>query len=198
FGRLMSGDYRRWTSGTSAVNKGLLLGLLLTVLWRLGLGRGGAASKLPPLANTGLLADFAPQVIEPALADVAMAQHIDLVDARRVDEKRALDADAVGDAPHGEVLAQAAAGHADDGAFEHLDALASPLDDFGVHLDRVARPQRGHFLLLLLLLELLDDVHVFFNSLVCTEDLSAAWWRRQCLMRALSPERSTSGTVNPR
>src|SRR5437899_12830966 len=124
----MSGDYRRWTSGTSAVNKGLLLGLLLTVLWRLGLGRGGAASKLPPLANTGLLADFAPQVIEPALAAVAMAQHIDLVDAPRVDEKRAPYADAVGNAPHGRALAPAAPCHAAAGAFGPLDALASPPD----------------------------------------------------------------------
>src|SRR5207245_5483432 len=77
-------------------------------------------------------------------------------------------------------------------------ALTRALDDLCMHLDRVARAQCGHFLLLLLLFELLDDVHDSFNSLIWTEDLSAASWRRHCLMRAWSPERSTSGTINPR
>src|SRR3989442_2222508 len=97
-----------------------------------------------------------------------------MVGAGRVDEKRAL-APLVGrEPPHCEVLAQAAAGHADDGAFEDLDSLSRALDDLGVHLDRVARAKRRDLLLLLLLLELLDDVHDSFNSLVCMEDLSTA------------------------
>src|SRR5712692_5196787 len=162
----MTRDYRRFASGTSAVNKGLLLGrLFLTVLRRLGFGRAGT-SQLPALADAGLFANLATEVVEPALADVAMAQDLDLVDARRVNQERALDPDAMRDAPDREVLPQTTAGHTEDDAFKHLDALAGALHDLGMHLDRIARPKRGHFLLLLLLLELLDDVHVFFNSLV--------------------------------
>src|SRR6266851_2009555 len=101
-----------------------------------------------------------------------------------MDHESAFDSDAVGHAAHR--------------AFKHLDALARALDDLRVHLDRVARAKRGDLFLLLLLLELLDDVHVLFNSLVWAEVRSAAWRRRHCLMRAWSPERSTSGTINPR
>src|SRR5438105_407123 len=109
-----------------------------------------------------------------------------------------LHAASVRHAPYGEVLAQAAARDADHGAFEHLDALARAFDDLGVHLHRVARTQRGHLLFLLLFLELLDHVHVFFNSLRCGTRLCAACCLRHCLMRAWSPDNSTSGTVMPR
>src|SRR5712692_2799481 len=208
-GRVIQGDYRRRASGTSPVNRGSdpsplpspLQGegvlLLLAVFFRVGLAFG-LARQLPALADARLFADLAAQVIEPALADVAVAEDVDLVDPRRVDHEGALDSDAVGHAAHREVLAQAAAGHADDRAFEHLDALSRALHDLRVHLDRVARAKRGDLFLLLLLLELLDDVHVLFNSLVWAEVRSAAWRRRHCLMRAWSPERSTSGTINPR
>src|SRR6266849_4478808 len=107
---LMTRDYRRFASGTSAVNKGLLLGrLFLTVLRRLGFGRAGT-SQLPALADAGLFADLATEVVEPALPDVAMAQDLDLVDPRRVNQERALDPDAMSDAPNREVLPQTAAG----------------------------------------------------------------------------------------
>ena len=46
-------------------------------------------------------------------------------------------------------------------------AFARALDDLGVHLHGVACAERGHLSLLLLFLELLDHIHVFFNSLVC-------------------------------
>src|SRR6202171_5825876 len=154
--------------------------------------------EAPALADAGVLAHLGTQVVEPALAHIAMAQHIDLVDARRVDHESSLDADAVSHAPHGEVHAQAAAGHPDHGAFEHLDALACPFHDLGVHSHRVAGTKGRHLFLLLLFLELLDHVHVVFNSLVCETCLWAACWWRHCRMRAWSPERRTSGTLMPR
>src|SRR5690348_11249000 len=89
-----------------------------------------------------------------------MPEHVDAVDARRVHEERSLHSDAVGHAPHREVLAQAASRNTDDRAFEHLDALPRALHDLGVNLDRVAGPKRRHLRFLLLFLELLDDVHL--------------------------------------
>src|SRR5689334_5344453 len=77
-----------------------------------------------------------------------------------MDQERPLHADAVGDAPDREVLAQAATGDTNHDALENLDALARAFDHFGVHLDRVAGTQSRHLLLLLLLLELLNDVHL--------------------------------------
>src|SRR6266566_5247568 len=115
-----------------------------------------------------------------------------------MDHEGAFDADAVGDTTHSEVLAEPAPRDPDHRALEHLDALTGALDDLCVHLDRVARAQRWNLCLLLLLLELLDYVHDFFNSLVCDPCLAAACWRRHWRMRAWSPERSTSGTPRPR
>src|SRR6266550_7384075 len=115
-----------------------------------------------------------------------------------MDHEGPLHADAVRDAPDREVLAQAATCDPDDCAFEDLDALARPLDDLGVHLDCVACPKRRDLVLLLLPFELLDDVHVFFNSLMCDPCLAAACWRRHWRIRAWSPERRTSGTPRPR
>src|SRR4029077_17243204 len=103
-------------------------------------------------------------VVEPALPHVAVTEHVDAIDPRRVHEKRALNADAVRDTPHREVLAQPASGDADDRALEHLDALSRALDHLGVDLDRVAGAERGHLCLLLLFLELLDDVHFNVSS----------------------------------
>src|SRR5450759_1403214 len=156
------------------------------------------ADQTPPLTDAGFLAHLAAQIVEPALAHIAMAQDIDLVDARRVDHEGALHADPVRHAPHGEVLAQASAGDADHRALEHLDALPRALHDLGVHAHGVARTKGGHLFLLLLLLELMDHVHVFFNSLVCVTCLWLACWRRHWPMRAWSPEMSTSGTLMPR
>src|SRR5690349_8996938 len=101
----------------------------------------------------------------------------------------------MGHPPDREVLAQAAAGDTNDRALEHLDALSRAFDDLCVHAHRVARTQRGHLLFLLLLLELLDHIHLLTP---CGTRLWAACSRRHCLIRAWSPERSTSGTFMPR
>src|SRR5205807_1224023 len=149
------------------------------------------------LADACLAADLATQVVEPPLPDVAVAEDVDLVDARRVDHEGPLDTDAMRHAPDREVLAEPSARDADHRAVEHLDALARAFDDLRVDPHCVPCTQRGDLLFLLLLFELVDHVHVFFNSLVCAR-LWAACCLRHCLMRAWSPDRSTSGTVMPR
>src|SRR5450759_89249 len=63
------------------------------------------ANQTPPLTDARFFAHLAAQVVQPALADVAMAQDVDLVNARRVDHEGALDPDPVRHASHGEVLA---------------------------------------------------------------------------------------------
>src|SRR5579884_1912431 len=92
-----------------------------------------------------------PQVVELGAADAAGARHLDLLDARGMDEEGALDADAVGgDAAHREVLVDAAAAAANDDALEDLNALPVPLDHLGVDTNRVARAELGDVLLELL------------------------------------------------
>ena len=72
-----------------------------------------------------------------------MAQHFHPVDARRVQQIGALDADIVaGDAAHGEARIRAALAQADHHALEDLDAFAVAFDDALVHAHRVARLQR--------------------------------------------------------
>src|SRR5205807_4292838 len=111
----------------------LWLGLFGRFFRLLGFGFG-LAQQAPPLADARRAPNLASQVVQAPLAHVAVAQDLDLVDARRVDHERPLHADAMRDAPDREVLAQAATRDADDRALEHLDALARALDDLGMHL----------------------------------------------------------------
>src|SRR5919201_6460198 len=69
-----------------------------------------------PLPDPALLPHLLSQVVEASLADVAVADNIDLVDSRRVDEERALNADSMRHPADREVAAQPGAGDADDGA----------------------------------------------------------------------------------
>src|SRR4030081_4139525 len=111
------------------------------------------------------------------------------------------DGAAVGDPQDREVFPQPAAGDPDHEALEDLDPLPGSLDDLGVDADRVAGPQRGHRLLELLLLDLVDDIHIF--SPCCGVPARASVRRRACacLQASISrwlPESSTSGTRRPR
>src|ERR1700730_3855247 len=185
----------------------LRLGLRLAAV-RLGLGvivdghRLGGDRLRSALLDAAFLADLVPEVVQACLADVAVAEHLDLVDAGRVDHEGPLDADAVGAAAHREVLPKAAAGNPDDQALEDLDPLAGPFNDLGVDADGVARPELGHGLLELLLLDLVDHVHLFFSP--CRGVPARASVRRRacaCLQASISrwlPESSTSGTRRPR
>src|ERR1051326_3331267 len=82
------------------------------------------------------------QIIQFRAPDFAARHHFDLLDARRVERKDALDAEAVGDLPDGEVGAVSFAGDADHDAFEDLGPLLFSLDDFDVHPDGLARADR--------------------------------------------------------
>src|SRR5690348_12336057 len=190
----------RRESGQPSLRGGFLLGLLggVDCLLFLGLFRlGGFGHHAPAFVDARLAPNFSAQVVKASLPHVTMAQHVDLVDARRVDEERPLHPDAVRHPADREVPPQPATRHPDDGALEHLDALARALDDLCVHPHGVACTQRRRLLFLLLLLELLDHIHVFFNSFICAPRLCAACRRRHCSMRAWSPDSSTSGTVIP-
>ena len=76
----------------------------------------------------------------------------------------ALDALAIGNLAHGEILVQPAAGAANAHALIGLHARALAFDHLDVDAQRVAGAEIGDFPLLgerrgLLLLELLDDIH---------------------------------------
>src|SRR5207253_2588722 len=47
----------------------------------------GAGTALPALADAGPLPDLATQVVEPSLTNLAVTQHLDAVDARRVNQE---------------------------------------------------------------------------------------------------------------
>src|SRR5215469_328560 len=68
-------------------------------------------------------ADAVLQVEELRPADDAAADDVYLVNARRVDEERAFDADVVRDPTHRKARREAAMLALDDNAFEYLDAL---------------------------------------------------------------------------
>jgi hypothetical protein len=97
---------------------------------RRGRQRPGAASAEPASSAAALLALDAgglalqlAQVVEARAPHVALRDHLDLLDARRVQREDALDADAVGDLADGERRARATAVLTDHDALEDLDAL---------------------------------------------------------------------------
>ena len=90
------------------------------------------------LAQRGGLADAAAEEVELGSTRDAVADHLDLLDARRVDHEGPLHADAAGDAAHGDLLVQATAAQAHDRPLEDLDALAVALDHLDRHANRVA------------------------------------------------------------
>src|SRR3954451_6842282 len=95
------------------------------------------------LAHAGALADPAAQVVELGAADVAASGHLDLLDLRRVQRERALDADAEGLLADREGLAHPLALALDDHALEDLRAAPRALDDLEVDLDAVPGLEAG-------------------------------------------------------
>src|SRR2546430_3468012 len=84
----------------------------------------------PSLPDARLAADLASQVVETALADVAVAEHVDLVDARRVDHEGPLDTDPMGHAPDLKFLPHPPPRTPDPGPSDHRIASPGPPTTF--------------------------------------------------------------------
>src|SRR5205814_979916 len=84
---------------------------------------------LAQLADASLLADLAAQVVQLRAIHVADLHDLELVDLRRVERERALDAHAEGVLADREGLTRTGALALDDDPLEHLDPLARTLDD---------------------------------------------------------------------
>src|SRR5438128_3656170 len=122
-------------------------------------GRDGRAGNgLTLLPNSGTLSDFSSQVVQLGPAHFSVADHVDLVDARRVQQEAALDPDTMSDPSDGKRLFGTATPAADHDAFEDLDSFAGALDYLGVHLDGVTGDQGRYVLPLGLSLQQVDDV----------------------------------------
>src|SRR6188768_2618865 len=103
--------------------------------------RRGSGRALLFLHAGGLAAQVA-QEVHLGAADLRRADQLHLVDGRRVHGENALDALAERHLAHREGGADAAPVHADDHAFEHLDALLVALAHLHVDANRVARLHR--------------------------------------------------------
>src|ERR1700716_3986836 len=103
---MTSGPARRMTKG----------GLLRRLRGRLGV--------VLLLGDARLLAAQSAQVIELGAAHLAAAHDLDRIDHRRIERKHALDALAIGNLAHREVLVEAGAGAPDADALIGLDAAA--------------------------------------------------------------------------
>src|SRR3954471_4840753 len=97
---------------------------------------------LPGLLHPRGLALQLAEEVQLGAADLGRAQHVDLVDDRRVQREDALDALAERHLAHRERRARAAAVHPDDHALEHLDALLVPFAHLHVHAHGIARLDR--------------------------------------------------------
>src|SRR5206468_10303744 len=119
---------------------GRLLGLGLRLRNRLDRRRGAPTQLvLPHLAHTRLLADTSAQVVELRAVDVADRADLDLLDLRRVERERPLDADAEGLLAYGERLARSGPLALDHDALVDLDPPALALDHLKVDAHGVPR-----------------------------------------------------------
>src|SRR3954469_3584724 len=114
------------------------------------------SSALAELADASLLADLAAQVIELRAVHVADLLHLDLVDLRRMQRERTLDANAERVLPDGERLTCTGTLPLDHDPLEDLDPLAGPFDHAEMHAHGVARLELRDFAQLTAL-DVLDD-----------------------------------------
>src|ERR1700733_3119656 len=133
----------------------------------------GGRRVVRALGDPGRLAAAIAQVIELGAPDLAPPEHLNRIDHRRIDRKDPLDALAVGNLAHREVLVEAVAAPRDADAFVGLDAGALAFRDLDVDDDGVAGLERrnlgpGQFGRVLGL-DLLDDVHVNLTPAVTPE-----------------------------
>src|SRR5438270_3171187 len=128
----------------------------------------GAAALFAVLQARRLALQLA-QVEEPRALYLAAGDDLDLVDARRIERKDALHADAVAHLADGERGVHLAALLADDHALEDLDAFLVAFADLRVHPHGVAdaelRDLRPRFRLHVPLLHQLDRLRTHFRNL---------------------------------
>jgi len=120
------------------------------------------------LDNARGLSAPAAQIVELGAAHLAAANDLDRIDHRRVKRKDALDAFAVGNLAHREVLVQPRSGAADAHAFVGLHTGAVAFDDLDVDDQRIPRLEIGDFLAgrklrHLFVFDLLEQVHGEFS-----------------------------------
>ena len=106
---------------------------------------GRLAPGLDALGDTGRLAAAIAQIIELGAPDLAAPHDFDQVDHRRIDRKNALDALAVGDLAHREILVEALPAARDADAFIGLHAGALAFGDLHVDDHRIAGLELRHF-----------------------------------------------------
>src|SRR5215207_3689566 len=117
-------------------------GLTLRVYWDTNL------DKL--LFEAGRFASALAHEIKLRPADNTMAFDHDLINARRAEQERALDADAVGShAANRDGLVVSALAHADHRALELLNTFSFPFFDLDVYADVIASLHGGYFFVLL-------------------------------------------------
>src|SRR5690606_17660238 len=102
------------------------------------------ADGLLALGDAGALAGAAAQVIELGAADDAAADHLDVLDVRRVEREDALDAFAEAHLADGEIAVDAAVRAGDADAFVVLHAGALALDHAHAHAHGVAGAEFGN------------------------------------------------------
>src|SRR4051794_2634751 len=117
--------------------------------------------------TSGLAAQSA-QIIKLGAPHLAAADDLDRIQHRRIDRKHALDALAIGNLAHGEILVQPGAGAPDADAFIGLDTGALALDHLDVDDEGVAGLEIRDFLaggelFDLLFFELLNEIHEEFS-----------------------------------
>src|SRR6478735_2764372 len=127
------------------------------------------ALRTAALSNTSSAAGQSTEVVELGAANLTETSNLDLVDARRVDQEGALDADAMrGDAANREVFIHAAGTAANNDAFKNLDALAVPFDDLRMHANGVSGAEGRHLRLELLFFDVPNHLSNHApSSLIC-------------------------------
>src|SRR5690606_19975421 len=114
---------------------------------------------LPTYLQARILALKVAQVVELGPEEPAVADHLDLLDARRVDGKDPLHPHAAAHLPDGDGLAQPRTIPGQDHALKDLDPPPVALDHPEVHLDRVAGHDLRQVVSHLGLLNLTNPVH---------------------------------------
>src|SRR5947207_1502558 len=95
------------------------------------------------LAERRGLADALAEEVEGRATGVPVADHLDLLEPRGMDEERALDPDAARDAADRDLSVQAAAAYSEHGALVRLEAFAVAFDDAHGQPDGVSGPHLG-------------------------------------------------------